>query len=425
MTKQPLGIERAQYAVALQDGYIKLAAKPDAAVRDGKLPNGLRLADLNVLEPANPLVHAPYVLVSFGQYRNSYVKAPGIIGARQPHQSVVIGDSGGYQYISDPFLGDVSRWQSLRWLEENSQVAMTLDIPTRAIGLNPQFPTFGACLDTTLENLDFIEQNRAGRTRYLNVLQGRDRREITRWYDAVKHRPFNGWAFGGGTRAISELVRLVAGMLAEGLLGADRAHIHVLGTSTATMAVLLTALQTGVRNQLGLPTFRITFDTSSPSQMMMRGKGYGGLVADGKQFSIATRPLPDSYAYRGSPLPFPFAESSVGRLLTLGDLCVAPGHVKAGAWDELSNSMVTNHNLERMLAAFEQANRLADLAPAIGGDAGRGFQGDYLPAGLVNTLAAVRRVFDATDPLSQYKREGAAVWGGAPSTFSDDETEER
>ncbi len=422
MTNQPLGIERAQYAVALQDAYIKLAAKPDAAARGGKLPSGLCLADLNVLEPSNPLVHAPYVLVSFGQYRNSPVKAPGIIGARQPHQSVVIGDSGGYQYISDPFFGDVSRWQSLRWLEENSQLAMTLDIPTRAIGLNPQFPTFDDCLSVTSENLDFIEQNRTGRTRFLNVLQGRDRREINRWFGAVKDRPFNGWAFGGGTRAIGELVRLVALMLSEGLLGPDRAHIHVLGTSTASISVLLTAVQNGVRQRLGLPDFRITFDTSSPSQMMMRGKGYGGLVADGKQFSIATRPLPDSYIYNGSALPFPFLESRVGRLLALGDLCVAPGHVKAGAWDELSNAMVTNHNLERMLAAFEEANRLAELAPAIGSNAGRGFQGDYLPPGLVSVLAAVRRVFDASDPLAQHQREGRGVWG---ASFPDHDGEER
>lgn len=425
MTNQPLGIERAQYAVALQDGYIKLAAKPDAAVRGGILPSGLKLADLNVLEPGTPLVHAPYVLVSFGQYRGGAVKAPGIIGARQSHQSIVIGDSGGYQYIREPFLGDASRWQSLRWLEENSQLAMTLDIPTRAIGLNSQFPTFESCLSVTLQNLDFIERNRIGAARHLNVLQGRDRREINRWYDAVKLRPFDGWAFGGGTRTVSEFVRLVTMMLAEGLLGPDRAHIHVLGTSTASMAVLLTAVQTGVRQQLRLPNFRVTFDTSSPSQMMMRGKGYGGFIADGKQFSIAARPLPDSYVYRGSALPFPFTDSAVGRLLTLGDLCVAPGHVKAGAWDELSNAIVTNHNLERMLAAFEQANRLADLAPALGSNAGRGFQGDYLPAGLLNALAAVRRVFAAADPLSQYKREGAAVWGGTLPTLSDDDMEER
>jgi len=422
MTNQPLGIERAQYALALQDGYIKLAAKPDAAVRDGKLPNGLRLADLNVLEPTTPLVHAPYVLVSFGQYRDAAIKAPGIIGARQPHQSIVIGDSGGYQFIREPFLGDVSRWQSLRWLEENAQLAMTLDIPTRAIGVNVDFPTFEACLDTTLHNLDFIERNRAGRTRYLNVLQGRDRREINRWYDAVKHRPFNGWAFGGGTRAIGELVRLVALMLAEGLLGPDRAHIHVLGTSTASASVLLTAVQSGVRQRLGLPDFRITFDTSTPSQMMLRGRGCVGLVADGRQFSIATAPLPDSYIYSGSALPFPYPESPIGRLLTLGDLCVAPGHVKAGAWDDLSNAIVTNHNLGRMLAAFEQANRLADLAPAIGSNSGRGFQGDYLPLGLVNVLAAVRRVFDAPDPVAQHQREGRAIWG-AP--LPDDDGEER
>jgi hypothetical protein len=187
MINQPLGLDRAQYAPAIQHALLDIIGKPAAR----PMPSGLSPSDLNPLDP-NALVYAPYVLVSGGQYLGK-TNTPAWLQTRPADFSTVIGDSGGFQFITKPFSYEASCRESLAWMETYADIGITLDIPTRAIGgITGQFPNFTAAMTDTIDNLEFFVAHRGGKTRYLNALQGRDPKEIKAWYEAVKDYPFEG-----------------------------------------------------------------------------------------------------------------------------------------------------------------------------------------------------------------------------------------
>lgn len=406
MTNRPLGLDRAQYAPALQDAFLKAVDKPTIAFRGGHLPPGVTPSALNVLDP-KALVHAPYVLVSAGQYLGSG-STPGWLSKRPSGWSTVIGDSGGFQFIDTlAFKGEASCRESLEWLEANSDLAMTLDIPTRAATKNPATWSFERCLDVTLTNNTFFLRHRQGRTKFLNVFQGRDNREVKTWYDRVSPLPFEGFAFGGGTRDFGQFMKIICWLLRDGLLTKERQHLHVLGTSTPTVAVLLSAVQRELRTRLALPDFRITFDTSSPSMLMANLKGVDGLTATPERLTLAQVYMPSDGSYRGKNTPFPFRGSAVGKLLSLGDICASSSHAKGGAWDTFTEAMIVNHNIDRMLTGLEKACALADLSVGANFLATGGFRQDFMPIGVVYQLDAIQNVLRADDPLKQlgFERE--------------------
>ena len=407
MTNQPLGLDRAQYAPALQHAMLDTVGKPAARPR----PHGLTTQALNPLDP-NALVHAPYVIISGGQYLGKS-NAPAWLKSRPQGFSTVIGDSGGFQFITKPFNPVKSPEQSLDWLETYADIGITLDIPTRAIGVNPQFPTFNDALSTSLDNNLFFASNRGGLVRYLTTLQGRDRKEIKVWYETVKNEPFEGWAFGGGTRSLSNFIEVLCWLLRDGKLN-DQNHIHVLGTSTAKVAVLLTAAQRALRERPGLSQLRITFDTASPSHLMSYNKVAGTLQGSPQGFSVSSPIAPCNGVHIGSTTLFPWSESAVAKLVTVGDLCV-PGPSGKDAWDELSRAIIVNHNIDRMLTNFEQACRIAELDPGKAALLGRGgTRADYMPAKLSADLTNVERILSAADPLAEFvaRRSHLTDWAG-------------
>lgn len=139
MTDLILNPARAQYAPALQENFIRgMAAFPAET-----LPSGLTSADLNILRRASP-VFTPYALVSYGMFiEREGAAAPGIIATRDKPATTIIGDSGGFQFISKPELyqGRSTVLKALGWLQANADISMTVDIPTRAIGRS-RWPTF-------------------------------------------------------------------------------------------------------------------------------------------------------------------------------------------------------------------------------------------------------------------------------------------
>ncbi len=200
---------------------------------------------------------------------------PCIITERDRRTTTVIGDSGGFQIIGGvlDWQGDQTREDILGWLEGNADWAMTLDVPTRAVN-NPEksgFKDFRSCLTRTLENLDYFRNNRSpeATTRFLNVLQGENKRQADIWFKEVKDYPFEGWAFAGLHRLnLKYLCGRVIEMAEQKLLQ-DHNGIHVLGTNRLTMALGLTALQRAINEHIN-PNLRISYDTSSPFRIVPR-----------------------------------------------------------------------------------------------------------------------------------------------------------
>ena len=355
MTQPIIPHWRAQYAPALQRSFITIMDPTRPPRRP--FPAGLTGGDLNILDPAAP-VFAPWTLLSWGQFINSPAGVPpGIVGSRDRKATKLIADSGGFQFIGAPhlFTAHNTVFAYLGWAETHADVAMTMDIPTRAIGKG-HWNSFQECLDDTLVNLKDLSNARTNDDlTVLNVLQGRDWKECLAWFDAVKAQPFEGWAFGGGSRDLTTMLRLVARMVREGNVGR---HLHVLGTSSLQRAVELTALKRALK-KAGLEV-EITFDTATPSLMAANGLIFTG--ANWQSFTSGQRDLPLDPALSGSPKPFPCLGTFAGSRLVMGDVLMRVDLSQSGL-DSTGHALLVHHNIEQLLRNIEEANRWADCAP--------------------------------------------------------------
>ena len=250
----------------------------------------------------------------------------------------MIADSGGFQIISGilKWQDDQTREQVLRWQEDHADWAMTLDIPTRsAQHPKSEFKTFNACLETTLDNLDYIQRNRNHDkpVKFLNVLQGETNQQANKWFEAGKHYPFEGWAFAGLHRfSFANLCRRIMQMAEENLFD-GRGWIHVLGTNRPSMAIAFTALQRAINKHIpAARDLRISYDTSSPFRMAMGWRNaYSQAVFDINRAALQSARMPDSKDFVGSSKRFPW-RSPIGDRITMGDLCINKDNFDAYVW---------------------------------------------------------------------------------------------
>ena len=287
-----------------------------------------------------------------------------IITTRDKNATLVIGDSGGYQIASGRLHinGDQDRHRILRWLEANADVAMTLDVPTGPVGKpGYRYSTPKECLTATLEHLEFFKahRNTASDTVFLNVLQGNKTPDSDHWYEAVKHYPFEGWAFAGPLRHnFYNLCRRILIMADDNLIQ-NRAWIHILGTSEFATATCLTALQRSINRHLN-PNLRISYDTSTPFRMISWRLVYALPKLDAKSMTMTSAPSPDDRAFLGSTLRWPWP-SPLGDRMVLGDICVAKPDAYVSTWqDQQTQAYLTHHNLAALCSGVALANRIFD-----------------------------------------------------------------
>ena len=291
------------------------------------LPNGVVPKDLNFLNPDNKLLRLSHAMTSAGQALNQ--TKPCIVNTRDRSATLIVADSGGFQIASGRLFisGDSDRLRILRWLENNAEVAMTLDVPTGPVAKNPhlyRYKTVQDCLTDTLENLKFFDANRKNpHTRFLNVVQGNTPTEADAWYDAVKVFEFEGWALAGFLRHdFYEVCRRILIMAHEGQLD-DKSWIHILGTCELDTAVLLTALQRSINRHIN-PNLRISYDTSSPFRMLAYNSVYTLPQFTTKTMTMGAKFAPDDTCFIGSQVRWPWP-SPIGDRMVMGDFCVS-GH---------------------------------------------------------------------------------------------------
>ena len=184
----------------------------------------------------------------------------------------LFGDSGGYQIASGAIKWTPELKEDiLDWLENNSTIAMNLDIPPRLQYNNK----FSECLDISRENIKFFHENRKGNTKFLNIIQGNNLLTYKKWYDEVKSFDFEGWAIGGASGSI---FRLASGLCAL-LEGKEHfkdynKFLHILGTSKIIDFFILAQLQKSF-NDVG-SKITVTTDSSSPNRSTVYGMVYYG-----------------------------------------------------------------------------------------------------------------------------------------------------
>lgn len=324
------------------------------------LPAGVEPEDLDFLDPNNRLFRISHAMSSAGQAL--YQPKPCIITERDRQGTIVIGDSGGYQIASGRLQinGDKDRFQILRWLEKNADIAMTLDVPSGPC-LKPgyAFKNTKDCLATTLDHLEFFQRNRVeGKIRFLNVLQGNTPTEADKWYNAVKFYDFEGWAFAGVLRHnFYHLCRRIIIMAGEGQLQ-NKSWIHVLGTNELETAVMLTALQRSINRHIN-PNLRISFDTSTPFRLLAWKSAFSIPKFLPDSLTVGMDKLPEGRELISSKIRFPWP-SPLGDRMVLGDIVIPPSKGKGTYHDTQTSHLIAHHNLASLCYGVALANRVYD-----------------------------------------------------------------
>lgn len=387
------------YLPSLQQAYAAFPFRDPSTIRDGQLPAGLELSDLDFLDPASNLWHCKYVLYSAGQFDRAQIRIRDMITERAA-DTVVIGDSGGYQ-IGTGKLNAVKPWAKdrdnpnaiathwtqathirdyvLRWLDTYCDYAMTLDMPLWVLN-NPKAAsspfaklTAQQLIDLSYDNLKYFADNRGkaagAKAKFLNVLQDAGDGTGEAWYQRVKDFDFEGWAFGGDTgNGIDALLKWVRRLLDDDKINRKTEWLHVLQMSPPINSVLLTALQQRLRAILG-SNITVSYDSSSPFQtsgISQRIAVMPTLTADIKTWQIGSVPFPQNPKFKsGTDIRyFHDTQSPVTKLISINDFHAKSGQMETRFFDTLSQHLLTNHNIYVYhKAAIDASNIVYDDEP--------------------------------------------------------------
>ena len=379
----------AVYLPAMQYHYAS-AVDNNKLIKGRDFPKDLKLTDLDFLNPKSKLWHYGYALYSAGQFTDARPKACAISNRDRKH-TTVLGDSGGFQIGKGTLRGtehlkrakssaevcelwrqsgDIRKW-IVQWLEANSDYAMTIDMPLWAKFESNSKTPFHKCsvqelIELSIGNLDYIKRNARGKTKWLNVLQGTTPKDSKQWWDAVKSYKMGGWALAGnvGWRGgLENVLYYVLTMRDDNAFDKGQDWMHVLGVSQPTWAVLLTSIQRAIRKHCDNNEFRISYDSASPFQAGGRYQKvvrYPKFTKDVASWAMTMHEAPVNpiYADSGSDYHFPYS-SPIGDLLTLNHLNIRGGEFQRGAYDTVSNHLLTNHNVWVYVRSFLEANELA------------------------------------------------------------------
>ena len=402
MTKPPVNLtplqkDYAVYLPAISSFYSTYVAKQrlEEFVPNDRIPKGFDrgIEGMNFLNEEAGYFTYKYALYSAGHAQLNLEKSvvqESMIQQRDRGNTIIVGDSGGYQIGKGVlkfdwlnFEGDSAnktRLDILRWLELTADWSMMLDVPTWACdhihAPKTGLKSFEDCLDKTRFNNKFFLENRNGKdTKFLNVLQGSDWDTAEKWYEGVKEFSDNklwgenaaeGWAMGGANmcKMPITLKRLMT-MRDEGMLDGKN-WIHFLGTAQLDWSCYLTLIQRQIRKHIN-PELTISFDCASPFIATAHGLVYTNAQHTNKRWSVIMDKAPDNKALAGCDIPFPF-ESEVGSRLSMADICyMAPGMLnklgKEGktSWDSFAYALMMGHNVECHIKAVQRAQQLMDI----------------------------------------------------------------
>jgi len=391
------------YAVflpAISNFYVRKISQHYAGVTDmfppERIPKGFEngLEGLNILDKEKGYVYYSHGLYSAGHANldlDGSKVDDGMVVNRNREDTVLVGDSGGYQIGSGAWKLDWSNfetgadWQKTRcgimtWLEEYCDYSMTLDIPLWAY--LPQYRDRTGlkdpkdCLEKTIYNHKFFIENRIpGKTKFLNTLHGANWETSENWYQNVKEfndpkvygdRAFEGYAMAGDHAGDAELLlRRLIRMRDDGLLAGDDVWIHVLGISVLPWGCYLTAIQRQLREHVN-PNITISFDAASPYITASKGLAYDYPDLNANAWSYKTKKLNWRQDISNPTQPWMY-EGEIGSRLNMRDInYMQPGMLNRNkkeaksSWDSLSYILIQAHNTEYHIRGMQDALRRFD-----------------------------------------------------------------
>ena len=376
-----------------------------------RIPAGFNgdVEKLNFLNSQQGLYYYKWGLYSAGHANlDTTVNDPSesIIRERE-NGTFMLGDSGGFQILKCQWPADwkdpncpramKKRKEVLNWMDTYMDYGMCLDIPSQSLTTfhikDPKtgksahgISTIEEAIAATHINNEYFIQNRSGKCKFLNVLQGRNHTQSDDWYAEMKKycdpniypdNHFNGWAFGGQNKIdVDLMLRRLVDIIYDGLLIPGKHDlIHCLGVSIMEYAVLFTDIQKAIRKYHN-PKLQITFDCASPFFSAAKGLAYFNTsiehnkkwsysmekTAEKKSYSNDTRKFRDAVLAEG--IHDLFTDSPVTDRMLLKDLCYRghgfinqQGKETKTSWDTLSYTLIQSHNVWMHINAVQEANR--------------------------------------------------------------------
>jgi hypothetical protein len=328
--------------------YVKMLSSNLMGKRTA-LPTGLTngYEDLNFLGTKSELFRYQWALYSAGHAEWNLEKSnvsESMVQGRDRNRNVIVGDSGGFQFATGvlkwPWTPkknqdqaamlasrDQTRLDLLRWLEHTADWSMIFDFPPGGIDLygydektgiplHPGLKSFGDCLQGSVENAEFFIKHRIpGKTKFLNVLQGRNQQEGDEWWDVCKDWPFESWAFANiqSHSTALNLRRLI--IMRDGGYLENKDWLHYLGNGKIRAATTLTTIQRCLRKHVN-PRVTLSYDAASPFVMVAKGQAYYTYVVNPQQMAFKGGPIPDRKEFKHSTQTF--EDYAMQQLLTTG-----------------------------------------------------------------------------------------------------------
>ena len=370
----------AVFLPAMSPEYIRTASNPYA-----KRP-GFNTDIFNFFDPAGAFYY-PWALYSAGMPGswNINVARDSMIYGRDRTKSKIVTDSAGFQIIS----GGVFNWANRRDFEDKSKKILDWQIATGDIGViidiplysiadpkQPNFNSFKACLDQTVDNIKFFQNNGMGDHPFMNAIHGRTPAECNRWYNAVKKYPLKGWAFGGEIKENMYLfLRMLLKLRDDHELDPGQDWVHVFAIERPKRAIAYSAIKRELNKSN--PELELTFDAAGYAtlavrtrQMFMSYNPFGNdkLNIVKAPYKKSTHPLSTVNVFGkkikvGQIKKFvsdcgEYFEDTYSPILSGQDSddVVVPWATSKAGWDSVSNSLIVAHNLYVKIDAIQGAN---------------------------------------------------------------------
>jgi hypothetical protein len=306
-----------------------------------------------------------------------------------PDDMIVFGDSGGFQIATGVLKWDKNIRQNIfDWLEANSDIAMNLDIP-------PKFTfegKFDECLTISADNFKFFNENQAGKTDFLNCIQGTTQQQYKTWYNKVKDFEFQGWAIGGARNIFMMMSGLAVLLDGKEHLKANNKWLHVLGVSKINDFLVLGQIQRSL-NEVG-SSMQMTTDSSSPSRSTVFGTWYTGWDMKSGVFRSVNVPRRDAPVdiskgniYQHLPSMVPDIDCKIFETFPLD---------KAVDFETPFYAGMVLHNFAVFQEAIEQCNQLTYGDPYI--------MDQLISSDMAQTLKAIDELIKSDNPLATYKK---------------------
>lgn len=324
----------------------------------------------------------PYFLLTAGHnYKNMHIREK---WGLDEEGIKVIGDSGGYQIASG-----VLKWSNnlrdkiFRWLENNTDVALNIDIPTGyKMSTRGHFSTFRECLETSYSNFKYFNENQTGKTEFINILQGNNENQIRKWYDKVKDFDFNGWALGGSRYLDRLMLKLSILMEKRELEKKNNKYIHILGISKIKDYFILSYLQ-NLLNELFDNRIQISTDSSTPVILAAFG-GYfiGRDYKTGKFKKVTLSNQSDKYI-------------SDATLPCNCRVCNNTTYKEIEKFNSQSYGIISMHNFFVFLDTIDKVNNMVESHDEI--------LEQFLDVDFMKILNSFEDILESDDPVRKYK----------------------